>query len=61
VIENPLYPRTFHGECDLVGTGRLELETAGDVAAFVSCLACKDPDFEPLSLGYQPKSVLRRP
>jgi hypothetical protein len=42
VIENPFYSRKFHGEYDLVSTGRLDLEAPGDMAAFVSYLAYKD-------------------
>jgi meso-butanediol dehydrogenase/(S,S)-butanediol dehydrogenase/diacetyl reductase len=45
VIENPFYSRKFHGEYDLVSTGRLEVAAPGDVATFVSYLARKDPDY----------------
>ena len=45
MIENPFYSRKFHGEYDLISTRRLEVEAPGDVAAFVSYLACKDSDY----------------
>lgn len=61
MIENPFCSRKFHGEYDLVSSGRLDLEAPGDVATFVSYPACKDSDLLRIAILVEEQASLWMP